>query len=137
MLIALMTGYEFSLSPCCSISCLICFFLTNISAILGVSVQTLTFEMIDACSKIKPNNSVWWKCCLAHCSVLNDWSPLLPLLLNCYESGKYLLPELPQPLQKNYQQTSQYYFHSTGWLFQHSFHSFFVKINNYDEICFW
>ena len=54
------TDYEFSLSPCCSVSCLICFFLTNISADLGVPIPTLTFVMIDVCSKIKPNNSICW-----------------------------------------------------------------------------
>ena len=60
ILIVPMKGYAFSHSPCSSVSCLICFFLTNICAALCVPVPMLTFVMIDACWKIKPHNSICW-----------------------------------------------------------------------------
>ena len=39
--------------------------------------------------------------------------------------------------KKNYQQNSQYLFHSNRWLFQQLFHSFMAKIRNYIGIYFW
>jgi len=60
-------GYEFSHSSCCSVSCLICFFLANICAALCIPITMLTFVMIDTWFKIKPNNGICWTmrfCCL-------------------------------------------------------------------------
>ncbi len=49
VLIALMKGRKFSLSIVrWSVSCLICFLLTNISTAIGMPVTALTFEMRDA-----------------------------------------------------------------------------------------